>query len=65
MAGVNKAILVGRLGKDPEVKYTPSGTAVANFSVATSDRRKAGAYADLVIGIYRRDRESDKGGDVL
>ena len=36
MAGVNKVILVGRLGKDPEVRYTGSGTAVANFSMATS-----------------------------
>lgn len=37
MASVNKVILIGNLGRDPEVKYTPSGTAVANFSVATSD----------------------------
>jgi single-strand DNA-binding protein len=37
MAGVNKVIVVGRLGRDPEVRYTPDGTAVANFSVATSD----------------------------
>ena len=37
MAGVNKAILIGRLGRDPEVRYTPDGTAVANFSIATSD----------------------------
>ena len=36
MAGVNKAILVGRLGKDPEVRYTGSGTAVASFTMATS-----------------------------
>jgi len=36
MAGINKAIVVGRLGRDPEVRYTPDGTAVANFSVATS-----------------------------
>ena len=32
---VNKVILVGRLGRDPELKYTPSGAAVANFSIAT------------------------------
>ena len=37
MAGINKVIIVGRLGSDPEVRYTPDGTAVANFSVATSD----------------------------
>ena len=36
MAGVNKVILIGRLGRDPEVRYTPDGTAVANFSIATS-----------------------------
>jgi len=34
---VNKVILVGRLGKDPEVKYTPSGTPVAKFTLATDD----------------------------
>jgi len=42
MAGrsVNKVILLGRLGKDPEVKYTPSGTPVAKFTLATNDRFK-------------------------
>jgi len=40
--GVNKAILLGNLGKDPEVRYTQSGGAVANFSVATTERRKQG-----------------------
>lgn len=37
---VNKVILVGRLGQDPEVRYAPSGTAVANFSIATNDVRR-------------------------
>jgi single-strand DNA-binding protein len=37
---VNKAILVGNLGKDPELRYTPSGTAVCTFSIATTERRK-------------------------
>ena len=37
MAGVNKAIIIGNLGSDPELKYTPSGQAVANFSVATTE----------------------------
>src|SRR3989338_1068547 len=34
---VNKVILIGRLGQNPEVRYTPSGAAVANFSVATNE----------------------------
>ena len=38
MASVNKVILVGRLGRDPEVRSTPSGTTVARFSIATDDR---------------------------
>ena len=37
---VNKVILIGNLGKDPEVKYTPSGTAVANLALATEERTK-------------------------
>ena len=37
MASVNKAILVGNLGKDPEVRFTPSGRAVAKFTLATTD----------------------------
>ncbi len=40
MAGVNKVILVGNLGRDPEIRYMPDGTAVANFSIATSDEWK-------------------------
>lgn len=45
---VNKVILIGNLGKDPEVKYTPSGTAVAKFSLATNERfkDKAGEWQD-------------------
>ncbi|BAJ03697.1 single-stranded DNA-binding protein [Shewanella violacea] len=38
--GVNKVILVGNLGKDPEVRYMPNGNAVANFTVATSESWK-------------------------
>lgn len=37
MASVNKVILIGNLGKDPEVRYTPSGAAVANFNIATNE----------------------------
>jgi len=36
MASINKAILIGNLGKDPELRYTPSGQAVASFSIATT-----------------------------
>ncbi len=38
--GVNKVILIGNLGKDPEVRYTPSGAAVANITLATSESWK-------------------------
>ncbi len=38
MASVNKVILIGNLGADPEIRYTPSGTAVANFNVATHEQ---------------------------
>jgi single-strand DNA-binding protein len=37
---VNKVILIGNLGKDPEMRYTPSGTAVAKFTLATNERFK-------------------------
>ena len=40
MASVNKVILVGNCGRDPEIRYLPSGQAVANVTVATSSRRK-------------------------
>jgi len=42
MASVNKVILIGNLGADPDVRYTPSGSAVANFPVATSWSDKSG-----------------------
>lgn len=45
MAGVNKVILVGRLGKDPEVRNLENGAAVANFTLATSE-----TYKDRVTG---------------
>ena len=38
--GVNRVILVGNLGQDPEIRYMPNGNAVANFSVATSETWK-------------------------
>lgn len=40
MPSVNKVILLGNVGRDPEMRYLPNGTAVANVSVATSSRRK-------------------------
>ena len=40
MASVNKAIILGNLGKDPELKFLPNGDAVCNFSIATTDNWK-------------------------
>ncbi|MGH9867615.1 MAG: single-stranded DNA-binding protein [Candidatus Polarisedimenticolia bacterium] len=37
MASLNKVLLIGHLGRDPELRYTPGGAAVANFSLATND----------------------------
>ncbi|HCG00576.1 MAG TPA: single-stranded DNA-binding protein [Chloroflexi bacterium] len=41
MAGINKVIIVGNLGRDPEMRYTPSGAAVTSFSVAVSRNWKS------------------------
>lgn len=38
MAGLNKVMLIGRLGRDPEIRYSQQGTAVVNFSIATSEQ---------------------------
>ena len=60
MASVNKVILVGNLGKDPEVRYMPNGDAVANFSIATTDtwKDKNGMRQERTewhnISMYRR-----------
>lgn len=40
MASVNKVILIGNLGRDPEMRYMPDGTASANFSIATTEKYK-------------------------
>jgi single-strand DNA-binding protein len=40
MASVNKVILIGNLGRDPEIRYLPSGDAVANLRIATTDKFK-------------------------
>jgi len=47
MASVNKVILVGNLGADPETKYLPSGDAVTNIRIATTDRWKDKASGEL------------------
>ncbi len=48
MASLNKVLLIATLGRDPEVRYTASGTAVAGFSVATNERfkNKSGEWED-------------------
>jgi single-strand DNA-binding protein len=48
MASVNKVILVGNCGRDPEIRYLPSGQAVANVSVATSSKRKDKTSGEMV-----------------
>jgi single-strand DNA-binding protein len=48
MASVNKVILVGNCGRDPEVRYAPSGAAICNISIATSSRRKDKSSGDTV-----------------
>lgn len=48
MASINKVILIGNLGRDPEVRYTPSGAAVCNVSVATTRNWKDKASGDKV-----------------
>ena len=48
MASVNKVILVGNCGRDPEIRYLPSGQAVANVSLATTSKRKDKNSGELV-----------------
>ncbi|EGI75363.1 single-stranded DNA-binding protein [Hylemonella gracilis] len=48
MASVNKVILVGNCGRDPEIRYLPSGGAVANISIATTSRRKDRNSGEMV-----------------
>ena len=48
MASVNKVILLGNCGRDPEVRYLPSGQAVANVSIATSSKRKDKTSGEMV-----------------
>lgn len=46
MKGINKVILIGNLGKDPEVRYTSSGKCVCNFSLATTEKSKDNEYTE-------------------
>jgi len=60
----NKIILVGNLGKDPELRYTPQGDAVCSFSLATNERKKdkAGEYQDVTtwfkVTLWRQQAEN-------
>ena len=48
MASVNKVILMGNCGRDPEVRYLPSGQAVTNVSIATTSRRKDKSSGEVI-----------------
>jgi len=52
MTSVNRHVIIGRLGQDPEIRYTPSGAAVCQLSVATSDKWK-----DKTTGEWKEDTE--------
>ena len=54
MAGVNKAILIGNLGRDPELRYTQNGQAVVNFTLATSETWNDKASREKVERAARR-----------
>lgn len=61
MAGVNKAIILGRLGQNPEISYTPSGLAVCKFSLATSRKMKDGQE----VTQWHRCTAFDKAGELI
>ena len=60
----NKIILIGNLGRDPELRYTPQGDAVCDFSIAVNDRKrdKAGEFHDVTtwfkVTLWRRQAEN-------
>ncbi len=60
----NKIIVVGNLGRDPELRYTPQGTAVCNFSIATNEKKrdKAGELQDVTtwfrVTLWRQQAEN-------
>jgi single-strand DNA-binding protein len=53
MASFNKITIVGYLGRDPQIRYTPQGTAVCDFSIATSERRGGGADAQDITTWFK------------
>ncbi len=63
MASFNKVIIVGYLGRDPEIRYTADGTPVCSFSVATTERKKdkSGEFQDVTtwfrVSVWRRQAE--------
>ena len=61
MAGVNKAIILGRLGQNPEISYTQSGLAVCKFSLATSRKQKNGQE----VTQWHRCTAFDKAGELI
>jgi single-strand DNA-binding protein len=60
----NKVIIVGNLGKDPELRYTPDGNAVCSFSLATNEKRKdkSGQFQDVTtwfkVTLWRKQAEN-------
>ncbi len=60
----NKIIIIGNLGRDPELRYTPQGSAVCNFSIATNEKRKdkAGELQDVTtwfrVNLWRKQAEN-------
>ena len=61
MSGVNKVILLGRFGKDPEISYTSSGMAVCKFSIATSKKTNDGTETTS----WHRCIAFDKAGEII
>lgn len=65
MASVNKVILLGNLGRDPEVKYTAGGDPVANLSIATSFKSKDGKETTEWHRIVLFGRQAEVAGEYL
>jgi single-strand DNA-binding protein len=63
MSSFNKIMIVGYLGRDPELRYTPDGTPVCNFTIATTERKKdkSGEFQDVTtwfrVNLWRRQAE--------